>query len=92
MIRIGTARIRRGIFLPDYHEIANADAGHASLLRLLLEARCSANVQRTKDGCSPLHCALVHGRHDAANVLVAHGASRALRNNAGERPDDLATS
>ena len=69
-----------------------ANAGHASLLRLLLEARCSANVQRTKDGCSPLHCALVHGRHDAANVLVAHGASRALRNNAGERPDDLATS
>eukprot|EP00439_Symbiodinium_sp_Y106_P019606 s3189_g2.t1 len=47
-----------------------ANAGHASLLRLLLEARCSANVQRTKDGCSPLHCALVHGRHDAANVLV----------------------
>ena len=67
-----------------------ANAGHVGLLRLLLEARCSANVQRKKDGCTPLHCAQIHGRKQAADVLVAHGASRDLRNDAGETPDDIA--
>ena len=56
-------------------EIASAaEAGHAERIREILQRDASAVNMPNIDGWTPLHLAAFHGRHEAAQVLLDHGA------------------
>jgi ankyrin repeat protein len=64
---------------------------HPDELALLLEDCVGAN-QKDDVGSGLLHTAASRDRIEAAKVLLAHGASRSLRDAAGRIPADYATS
>jgi ankyrin repeat protein len=65
--------------------------GALDVARLLVDAGANLNAVDV-DGNAPLHDAVVRNREDAVRLLVERGASRALRNNQGQTPADLAES
>lgn len=64
---------------------------HPDELALLLDDCVGAN-QKDDVGSGLLHTAASRDRIEAAKVLIAHGASRSLRDAAGRIPADYATS
>lgn len=64
---------------------------HPDELALLLEDCVGAN-QKDDVGSGLLHSAASRDRIEAAKILLAHGASRSLRDTAGRIPADYATS
>jgi len=71
--------------------LSYAAAGHAELLRALLETgACSVDARREKDGCTSLHIARYRQHAEAAEVLLEFGADPDVRNKFGETPTEAA--
>ncbi|HLF72831.1 MAG TPA: ankyrin repeat domain-containing protein [Anaerolineales bacterium] len=66
-----------------------AAAGHAGIVRMLLEHRSDPNV-REQGGHTPLHAAAQNGDEEMIRVLIYGGADLTLRNDKGKTPLDLA--
>lgn len=62
-----------------------AEAGHAEVCRLLLDALVEANAQ-DKEGCTALHLAAMNGLGHVCTLLAEHpnGVSRSARNRFGQ--------
>jgi ankyrin repeat protein len=60
-----------------------------TMVRLLLDHDADPN-RRRHGGWTALHSAATHGNRELAAALVAHGAEREPRNDAGRTPADLA--
>lgn len=60
------------------------------LTKLLLDAGADPNATYEGEEWTPLHKAAHDGKAQAMQMLIAAGANRSLRNNAGKTPDDLA--
>jgi ankyrin repeat protein len=67
-----------------------AGAGHADILKLLLDKHAPVNAINARDGNTPLHVAAVYGQTNTARLLVQQGAKVQLYNHAGFTPLHLA--
>jgi ankyrin repeat protein len=61
-------------------------AGHATVVRLLLERGADVNAREREKGATPLHLAASWGRSEVVLVLLEHGADVNARNHAGQTP------
>jgi cytohesin len=86
-LRADAKAARKNNFTPLH---SAAMMGHAAICEALLKAGAPVNVQTAPQGYAPLHSAAFGGHRDAILVLLAHGASRELRNYRNERPVDTA--
>ena len=67
-----------------------AAAGHAKIVRMLLENRADPNV-REQGGYTPLHAAAQNGDEAMIHTLLYGGADLNVKSNDGKTPIDLAT-
>ena len=67
-----------------------AAAGHAKIVKMLLEHRADPNV-REQGGYSPLHAAAQNGDEGMIRTLLYGGADLNVKSNDGKTPLDLAT-
>lgn len=67
-----------------------AAAGHAKIVKLLLENRADPNV-REQGGYTPLHAAAQNGDEAMIRTLLYGGADLNVKSNDGKTPLDLAT-
>jgi len=72
-----------------------AGCGHAEIVKLLLESLSESDRSKINSNCdprgrTPLHCATVSYRWDAAEVLLQYGADRNQKDDDGTTPSMLA--
>jgi len=67
-----------------------AAAGHANIVKMLLEHRADPNV-REQGGYTPLHAAAQNGDEGMIRTLLYGGADLNVKSNDGKTPLDLAT-
>ena len=67
-----------------------AAAGHAGIVKMLLENRADPNV-REQGGYTPLHAAAQNGDEGMIRTLLYGGADLNVKSNDGKTPLDLAT-
>ena len=67
-----------------------AAAGHAKIVKMLLENRADPNV-REQGGYTPLHAAAQNGDEGMIRTLLYGGADLNVKSNDGKTPLDLAT-
>jgi ankyrin repeat protein len=67
-----------------------AAAGHAKIVKMLLENRADPNV-REQGGYTPLHAAAQNGDEGMIRTLLYGGADLNVKSNEGKTPLDLAT-
>jgi len=67
-----------------------AAAGHARIVKMLLENRADPNV-REQSGYTPLHAAAQNGDEGMIRTLLYGGADLNVKSNDGKTPLDLAT-
>jgi uncharacterized protein len=82
---------RNGGFTPLHSAVAtDAGATDAEIVRMLLDKGADANA-KSQSGSTPLHTVAFTGDRVSLELLLAHGADRAIRNGQGQTPAELAT-
>jgi len=82
---------RNGGFTP-LHSAVATDAGtrDVEIVRMLLDRGADPNA-KSQSGSTPLHTVAFTGDRASLDLLLEHGADRAIRNNAGKTAQDIAT-
>ncbi|XP_040571104.1 uncharacterized protein [Lepeophtheirus salmonis] len=74
---------------PLHYAISNPSLAK-TLIPILLAEGAHINVQRKSDGWTALHLAAMFGRSDLVGILLKNGANPELKDNEGNKPQEIA--
>jgi ankyrin repeat protein len=81
---------RQGGFTPLHSAVAmDAGASDIDIVRMLLDKRADPNA-KSQSGSTPLHTVAFTGDRSSLDLLLKHGADRAITNNDGKTAADIA--
>src|SRR2546428_1227186 len=82
---------RQGGFTPLHSAVAtDAGASDIEIVRMLLDKGADPNA-KSQSGSTPLHTVAFTGDRASLDLLLEHGADRAIKNNDGKTAKDIAT-
>ena len=81
---------RQGAFTPLHSAVAtDAGASDIDIVRMLLDKGADPNA-KSQSGSTPLHTVAFTGDRASLDLLLKHGADRAIKNNEGKTGADIA--